>query len=126
MSIHCKDGLTKTTTWLANLRDTEPYGLTRTVLPIFCPSHVSRNADTVTRLSIIDNNLLQNCPANQADVIAAERISGPDKGSLKGKTVRTCPGAVRIDMMNDPISIITKYQQVKVSANIMFVNNVDK
>jgi hypothetical protein len=38
-------------------------------------------------IKIVDNKLLQNCPINRHDIIAAEHIFGPDVGSLKGKTV---------------------------------------
>jgi hypothetical protein len=38
--------------------------------------------------SIVNNNLLPNCPITAADIMVAEAIYGPDLGSLKGKTVR--------------------------------------
>ena len=79
---------------------------------------------TKTFLSIVDNNLLQNCPITRADIIAAERIFGPDVGSLKGKTVRKTPSTVKIHMADIPTSIISRYQKVTVSADIMFVNKI--
>jgi hypothetical protein len=36
---------------------------------------------------IVDSNQLANCPVKRSDIAAAERIFGPNLGSLKGKTV---------------------------------------
>jgi hypothetical protein len=85
---------------------------------------IIRGPSAKTFLSIIDNNLLQNSLVSRADVIAAERIFGPYVGFLKGKTVSKRPSVVRIDLAIIPISIVSKYQQVMVSADIMFVNKI--
>ncbi len=60
---------------------------------------------TKTFLSIVDKNLLPNCPVTRADIIAAERIFGPDVGSLKGKTVRRASSAVQSEHTNVPDTI---------------------
>ena len=79
---------------------------------------------TKTFLSIIDGNLLPNCPVTRADILAAERIFGPEVGSLKGKTVRKTPAAVESDILAIPESIMLRYQKVTVSGDIMFVNKL--
>jgi hypothetical protein len=86
--------------------------------------HIIGRPSTKTFLSIVDRNLLPNCPVTRADIIAAERIFGPDVGSLKGKTVRRTPAPVETDMLAIPESILSRYQKVTVSGDIMFVNKL--
>jgi hypothetical protein len=61
---------------------------------------------TKTFLSIVDKNLLPNCPVTRADIITAEQIFGPDVGSLKGKTVRRASSPVQSKHTNVPGTII--------------------
>ena len=67
---------------------------------------------TKTFLSIVNKNLLPNCPVTRADIIAAEQIFGPDVGSLKGKTVRRASSAVQNEHTNVPDTIMSRFQEV--------------
>ncbi|KAI2499082.1 Reverse transcriptase (RNA-dependent DNA polymerase) [Fragilaria crotonensis] len=79
---------------------------------------------TRTFMSIVEKNLLPNCPVTRDDIIAAERIFGPDIGSLKGKTVQKRPDPVKVDYANIPGSIMSRYQKVVLAGDIMFVNKL--
>jgi hypothetical protein len=80
------------------------------------------NAHAYSR--IVDSNQLANCPVKHSDIVAAERIFGPNLGGLKGKTVyhaRT-PVTGRIDGI--PPNIRDRYQHVVLGVDIMFVNKI--
>ncbi|KAI2491389.1 Reverse transcriptase (RNA-dependent DNA polymerase) [Fragilaria crotonensis] len=79
---------------------------------------------TRTFISIVEKNQLPNCPVTRDDIIAAERIFGPDLGSLKGKTVHKRPDPVKIDHANIPGSVVSRYRNVVLAGDIMFVNKL--
>jgi len=75
-------------------------------------------------LRIISKNLPPNCPANRADVMAAEDIFGPDVGSPKGKTTRQRPDRVRPELTNIPSSAMDRHRTVALCADLMFINGI--
>jgi hypothetical protein len=79
---------------------------------------------TRSYLDIIDNNLLRNCPVTCEDVIAAEDILGPNLGSLKGKTTRSGTSHVRDTPTTLPVQIMSRYKDVTVAGDIMYVNTI--
>ena len=79
---------------------------------------------TRTFLSIVEKNLLPNCPVTCDDIIAAEHIFGPDLGALKGKTVHKNSAPVKVHHNNIPETILSRYMKVTVACDIMFVNTL--
>jgi hypothetical protein len=75
-------------------------------------------------VKIVDNHLLPNCPITREDIKAAENIFGPDLGSLKGKTVRRAPTAVRPELVAFPPDLMEHHKSVTLCADIMFINKI--
>ena len=75
-------------------------------------------------ITIIENNLLPNCPFTRANMVAAEHIFGHDVGSIKGKTVRQPPHVV--DTYTEPVpkEIMERYQKVTIASDVMLVNGL--
>jgi hypothetical protein len=79
---------------------------------------------TKTFLHIVDNNLMPNCPISRDDIITTEDILGHNLGSLKGKTTRSKNEHVRSKHINIPINIMSRYREVTLAGDIMFVNRI--
>ncbi len=79
---------------------------------------------TRTFISIVENNLLPNCPITKRDIEAAEHIFGRDVGSLMGKTVRRQGPRVEGFTVDIPAIIMNRYKNVILAGDIMFVNKI--
>jgi hypothetical protein len=67
---------------------------------------------------------LPNCPVTREDIMTAEKIFGPDVGSLKGKTVRRTTDHVEINQYPIPAELMSQHREVTIAADIMFVNKL--
>jgi hypothetical protein len=74
--------------------------------------------------SILDNNLLLDCPVTRKDMSRAEEIFGPDLVSLKGKTVRRTPGHVNVENTDILPYIVENNGDITLAIDIMFINRL--
>lgn len=72
----------------------------------------------------VAEGLIPNCPVTVLDINNAEFIWGPDIGSLKGKTVRRQPPAVRVTGTDIPVSIMQQHKDVTLSVDVMKVAGI--
>ena len=79
---------------------------------------------TADFIRYVAKNLIPNCPITVQDIKNAELIWGPDIGSLKGKTVRTQPPAVRVTGTDIPVTIMQHYKDVTLSVDVMKVTGI--
>ena len=76
-------------------------------------------------LKILNNNLIRDCKITSEDAKIALHIYGPDKATVKGKTVRRQPSRVPVTPLSHlPESIIEFHSQVTLCVDILFVNGV--
>ena len=73
-------------------------------------------------IAIIKEHRIPNCPVTVQDIRAAEHIFGPNVASLKGKTVRRQPPKIDNVEYNLPTSIMKRYSNVTLCADVMHVN----
>jgi len=71
-----------------------------------------------------DRKLPAKLPGHESNILVAENIFGPDVGSLKGKTTRKNPHAVK--QVVEPLepSVMRHYRCVTLCADVMFVNSI--
>ena len=62
--------------------------------------------------AILKMNLIKNCPITTEDINLAEKIFGPDIGSIKGKTTRRKPLAVVKSHIEIPKELISSQKEI--------------
>ena len=72
--------------------------------------------------ALLRMNVIQNCPVTVDDVNMAEKIFGPDKSSLKGKSTRKKPTVVKHDLVEIPKEVRIKHKELDLCMDTMFVN----
>ena len=73
---------------------------------------------------LIRMNAIQNCPVTVADVTLAEKIFGPSRSALQGKSTRRKPKPVLEDTIEIPSEILSKHASIELCMDTMFVNGV--
>ena len=74
--------------------------------------------------SLVRNNLLNDCPVTNSDIVNAHTIFGPDLANLRGKMVRRKPKHVNTELVEIPQSLVDRQKNVTLVADVMFVNGV--
>ena len=66
-------------------------------------------------------NVVRNFNLSLHDIAKANAFFGPNRGSLKGKTVRLKPGRVRPEYISIPRALYERIKNVALAADMMFV-----
>ena len=67
---------------------------------------------------------VKNWPFNHEDLTNGDLIFGPDRGALRGKTVRKKPEKVRPQLVKIPQQLFERIREVVLTADVMFVNGL--
>jgi hypothetical protein len=73
---------------------------------------------------ILQSNQLKDCPVTVADLEIALNVWGPNISVLKGKTVRSQPGPVKLDVLQIPTEIRDLQKNITLSIDIFYVNKI--
>jgi hypothetical protein len=74
--------------------------------------------------AIIRMNTFKNCPVTVADVDLAEKIFGPDLGTIKGKSTRHASESVMEDLIEIPPELKDQHKDLTFCMDLMFVNGM--
>ena len=75
-------------------------------------------------IKILKASSLPSCPVTPQDVIIANKLFGPNIGTLKGKTTRRGPPIVESPIPIDITSILKYYGEVTFCVDLMYMNKV--
>ena len=116
-------GMTLVNTVAANRANYTNRAYDRAVLARKIQKTIGRPS-TAEYIQIVEKNLLPNCPITREDIVAAEKIFGPDVGILKGKTVRRGTEHVEIAEVTIPSEVMSEHRDVVIGADIMYINKI--
>jgi len=73
---------------------------------------------------ILKQNLIEDCTVTTKDVETAERVFGPDVGTLKEKTIRKKSHVVKNGFIEIPPEILEQHQDLVLEIDLVFVNGM--
>ena len=73
---------------------------------------------------IVDGRLLANISIGCKDLVAANKIFGPDINALKGRTISHKTPRLQMKIASVPVAIMTLYCQYTFVSDILFVNRI--
>ena len=79
---------------------------------------------TAECIQIVEKRLPPNCPVTRADIVAAEKIFGPDVGILTGKTVRRGTEHFEIAKVTIPAEMMSAYRDVNIGDDVIYINKL--
>jgi hypothetical protein len=74
--------------------------------------------------AILRQNSIQNCPMTVVDVSNAEKIFGPDIGTLQGESIRKPPIPVKRNLIDIPPELKQQHEDLTFCMDIMLVNGM--
>jgi hypothetical protein len=74
--------------------------------------------------NVFRQNLIANCPVAAEDVSIAEKIFGPDIGTIKGKKTRPKPPQVRSSAVEAPPEILEQHSNLVLCMDLLCVNGI--
>ena len=76
------------------------------------------------RQLVSTTDLITGIPFNTTDLTNGDAIFGPDRGAIRGKTVRKRQGKVRPEFVQIPPQLYERLRDVVLTADVMFVNGL--
>jgi len=74
--------------------------------------------------NLVSSNTVANMPYTSTDIANSRMLFGPDRGAIRGKTVRQRPSRVRPELIVLPQQMYEKLRDVVLTADVMFVNGL--
>ena len=68
--------------------------------------------------------MIKDCPVTVTDVDVAEKIFEPNVSTIKGKTTRKTPKAVRNITIAIPPELLQRHKEVDLCMDMMYVNGM--
>ena len=72
--------------------------------------------------NLVSSGNVVNMPYTSTDISNSRALFGPDRGAIRGKTVRQRPSRVRPELIVLPQQMYEKLRDVILTADVMFVN----